>query len=134
MRDRKSGHLMFRARTTDDATALVATNASGDDAPEGVWVHFAVVGEYDAVGDSYRITLYRNGIEAGGRDKVRLATLPLPLSFGGLENGWGFRGLLYDAQIYRRALRNDEIRFLVEHPGELPTGRSSASATIDGKP
>ena len=101
------------------ATTIV-TDTVGDDAPEGVWVHFAVVGRFDSASGLYDVTLYRNGVSVGGRGNVEIAPTRTPLSFGAVEIGWGFRGLLDDVQIYHRALRAEEVRFLFDHPGELP--------------
>ena len=131
MRERDSGRLMFRARNFDDFATLIRTTTSGDDAPEGVWVHFVVVGKYDASKKLFDITLLRNGIKSGGQCGVALATLPLPLSFGALENGWGFRGQLFDAQIYHRALSTDDVKYLAEHPGDLPPVSASNHSAID---
>jgi hypothetical protein len=135
LRERDTGRLVFRARDAKDKASPVRTNTTGDDAPEGVWVHFAVVCTYDAVAKGYDVTLYRNGVEAGSARQVPMATIPLPLEFGGLENGWGFRGALYDAQIYRRALNANDVKFMAEHPGELPpapkTNESAAKQEIE---
>ena len=134
MRERDSGRLMFRVRDVNDAATIVRTNTSGDDAPIGEWVHFAVVGSYDRVGNRYEITLYRNGIECGKQDRVAMAELPLPLSLGGVENGWGFRGLLYDVQMHRRVLNGREVKFLADHPGELPPAPASDDSQPNTKP
>ena len=108
------------ARNSAGQATCIATTTLGDDAPLGVWVHFAVVGVYDPGSNSYRVTLYRNGVHAGGQDNVAMAAPRLPLSIGGLENGWAFRGWLDDLQIYSRALNETEIRAVVAHPGAIP--------------
>jgi hypothetical protein len=125
LRERDSGRLVFRARSAADKVCNIATDTSGDDAPEGVWVHFAVVAKFDAASGSYDVVLYRNGMRAGRRDGVELASVALPLNIGGLENGWAFRGLLDDVQVYARSLADVEIRHLAAHPGDVaPAERS----------
>ena len=120
MRKRESGRLVFRARNAAGQATCIAANTSGDGAPVGVWVHFAVVGVYDPGSNSYRVALYRNGVRAGGQDNVTMASPRCPLSIGGLEEGWAFRGWLDDLQIYSRALDETEIRAIVAHPGAVP--------------
>jgi hypothetical protein len=127
MRDRDSGNLVFRARNAAGQWAWIRSDATGDDAPEGVWVHFAVVAKYQPATDSYNVRIYRDGVRVGGQDGVDLATLPLPLSIGGLENGWAFRGLLDDVQVYHQALNDGQMRSLFEHPGELPLVNPSST-------
>ena len=121
MRDRDSGKLVFRARNATGGWVWIKTDTSDEDAPKGVWVHFAVVGEFDESSRLYDVRLYRNGLRVGGHQNVEMATMPLPLSIGGLENGWAFRGMLDDVQIYHRALHDKQVMFLVQHPGELPS-------------
>jgi len=121
MRDRDSGKLVFRARNATGGWAWIKTDTSDEDAPKGVWVHFTVVGEFAESSGLYDVRLYRNGLRVGGHQNVEMATMPLPLSIGGLENGWGFRGALDDVQIYHQALHDKQIMFLVQHPGELPS-------------
>jgi hypothetical protein len=129
LRDRQSGRIVFRAHSSANAPMTVAAESSGDDAPQGVWVHCAVVGEFDPAENSYRVVLYHNGVCVAERLKVTLSPTYRPLVIAAADYGgdWAFRGLLDDLQIYRRALSQAEIKFLFEHPGELP-------ATTDNNP
>ena len=125
LRDRASGKLIFRVKGNGDPdwNAWISTHSpeGQDDAPEGQWVHFAVVGRRNPDSGLYDIQLYRNGERAGCQEKVLWSVAQLPLRLGAQEDGWAFRGLLDDIQLYNRALRDEEVEFLFSHPGALPT-------------
>ena len=123
MRNRDTGKLAFRVRNAANKAVTIQTNTPPgvDDAPEGVWVHFAVVGRFDPTSGLYDVDLFRNGVPVGNAQKVEMGATYEPLRIGSVdvENGYAFRGLLDDVQLYDKALSAEEIAFLYEHPGEV---------------
>jgi hypothetical protein len=129
IRDRGSKKLVFRLKgdgNPDWNAWMESGSAPGiDDAPEGEWVHFAVVCRRDPTGGLYDIQLYRNGVPGAHKAKVAMLPAPVPLRLCSQVDGWEFRGLLDDVQMYRRALDDGEIKFLFTHPGSLANAMGS---------
>lgn len=76
---------------------------------DGVWIHVA------ATVEGTRATLYLNGVKNGELERAGPAITPAaPLGLAWACDHGTYRGLLDDVRIYRRALRADEIRALVD--------------------
>ncbi len=127
VRDQQSKKLGFRilhsqenAAECFNAWVKTDTPSDKDDAPIGKWVYFVVVGRRSPASGLFDIQLYHNGIPAGIQKNVEMTTSRATLRFCAQEtDAWAFRGLLDDVQIYHRALNDQDVKYLYEHPGSL---------------
>lgn len=87
---------------------------SGAALTAGDWTHIAA-----CYGDDNDVTFYVDGIAVATIPGDQPATPAVqPWYLGNNGSSEGFKGRIDDVQLYKRALRSDEIAYIFAHPGE----------------